>query len=182
MSTAEKESNMGWDPTSDSADFEASADLGWQLALGAAQDNVEELLVGRHRRNVLPGCLHGGQRGLRVPGSDRGWVGAAMGVVAGCLLGGVAEGREDLEEVGGDGRCGRSKGEGGQFFFCARRWESLAEALSIRSFHCGPRRVYLVWLYHILPIWVWEYLCPSSRPHQPRHRIVVGALRSLEGQ
>jgi hypothetical protein len=40
------------DHTSDTADLETSTDLGGQLSLSATQDNVQEFLVGRHRRNL----------------------------------------------------------------------------------------------------------------------------------
>lgn len=53
--------------TSNSADFEAGADLGGQLALGAAQHDVEELLLSRHRGDVLPRRLHLGLRTGDVP-------------------------------------------------------------------------------------------------------------------
>jgi hypothetical protein len=47
---------------SNTADFESSTDLGGQFALGATQHNVQELLLGRDRRDILPSSLHDGQR------------------------------------------------------------------------------------------------------------------------
>jgi hypothetical protein len=47
--------------TSNSANLEASADLGGQFALGPAQHNVQKLLLSRDRGDVLPRGLHGGQ-------------------------------------------------------------------------------------------------------------------------
>ena len=46
--------------TSNSADFEASADLRGQLALGPAEDNVQKLLAVGNHGDVLPLSLHGG--------------------------------------------------------------------------------------------------------------------------
>ena len=40
------------------SDLETRANLGGQTALGARQHNVQELLRGRHGRDVLPCCLH----------------------------------------------------------------------------------------------------------------------------
>ena len=40
------------------SDLETRANLGGQTALGARQHNVQELLRGRHRRDILPCCLH----------------------------------------------------------------------------------------------------------------------------
>ena len=44
--------------TSNSANLEACANLGGQFPLCTGQDNVNELLRCRHRRNLLPRCLH----------------------------------------------------------------------------------------------------------------------------
>lgn len=52
-----------WRHTSNTADFETGANLGRQLSLRSAQYNIEELLLSRHRRDVLPGRLHLGRSG-----------------------------------------------------------------------------------------------------------------------
>lgn len=44
--------------TSDSANFEACADLSWQSPLGSAEDNVNKFLRGWHGSYLLPGGLH----------------------------------------------------------------------------------------------------------------------------
>ena len=44
--------------TSNSGDLEASSDLRWESSLGATEDNVEEFLRSRHRRDILPCRLH----------------------------------------------------------------------------------------------------------------------------
>ena len=41
--------------TSDTTDLETSTNLGGQLALGPAQDNIQEFLVCGHRRNLPSG-------------------------------------------------------------------------------------------------------------------------------
>ena len=40
------------DDTSDTGDLETGTNLGGQLALSTTQDNVQEFLVGGHRRNL----------------------------------------------------------------------------------------------------------------------------------
>jgi hypothetical protein len=50
--------------TSNTADLETGANLRWQLALGPAQNNIQKLLLSRHRGDVLPGRLHLGRSGI----------------------------------------------------------------------------------------------------------------------
>ena len=50
--------------TSNTADLETGANLRRQLALSPAQNNVQELLLSRHRRDILPGRLHLGRSGF----------------------------------------------------------------------------------------------------------------------
>lgn len=45
-------------PTSNSADFKTSTNLRGEFSLGPAEDDVQELLLSRHGRNVLPCRLH----------------------------------------------------------------------------------------------------------------------------
>lgn len=98
--------------TSDTANLETRADLGRQLALGSAQDNVEELLLGRNRRDIFPRSLHDGQTILLSTVNRQ-----EMGVD---VL------PEDVEENDDGAEVGRRKGEppkveGGQFFFLGGR-------------------------------------------------------------
>lgn len=44
-----------WDHTSDTADLETGTDLCGKLSLSATQDNIQEFLVCRHRRNLPSG-------------------------------------------------------------------------------------------------------------------------------